>query len=108
LHPGQWLATICFLQSAPTAFANIGYKFYIVFIISTITLWILLYRFFPETAGLSLEEMAQVFGDEVVSDLKDEYLNQLGQDKERRENQAVQGQGGNEKAVSATEIERAV
>ncbi|KAJ9602248.1 hypothetical protein H2200_013368 [Cladophialophora chaetospira] len=67
---GQWLATICFLQSAPTAFANIGYRFYIVFIVCTIALFGIVYRFYPETKGLSLEEMARIFGDEVAVDLE--------------------------------------
>lgn len=34
----QWTATIILLQSAPTDFHNIGYAFYIVFIISNVAL----------------------------------------------------------------------
>jgi hypothetical protein len=65
-NQGQWLATICFLQSARTAFASIGYKFYLVFIFCTIALWFAVYFFFPETQNLSSEEMAKMFGDDVV------------------------------------------
>lgn len=60
---GQWLATICFLQSAPTAFASIGYRFYIVFIVCTIALWVIVYMFYPEVSkacyqnNTSFEEM---------------------------------------------------
>jgi len=54
------------LQSAPTAFANIGYKFYLVFIFCTVALFICVYLFFPETQNLSLEEMAKMFGDDVI------------------------------------------
>lgn len=71
---GQWLATICFLQSAPVAFANIGYRFYIVFIVCTVALFFIVYRWFPETAGRSLEEMAEVFGDDVAVHLDEEIV----------------------------------
>jgi hypothetical protein len=89
----------------------IGYKFYIVFIASTVTLWWLVYIFFPETAGLSLEEMAKVFGDEVVSDFTEEYLVH-----QRRQSVAgtVGASGGEmeytgvEKVAVATESEHAV
>jgi hypothetical protein len=47
---GQWLATIWALQSAPTAFAKIGYKFYLVFIFCTVTLWFTVYFFYPEVS----------------------------------------------------------
>jgi hypothetical protein len=60
------------LQSAPTAFANIGYKFYLVFIACTVTLFFLVYFFYPETQNLSLEEMAKVFGDDVIDSLEQE------------------------------------
>lgn len=53
---------------AATAFANIGWKYYLIFIIVPIVgLPVLFY--FPETKGLSLEEIAAVFGDEVALDL---------------------------------------
>jgi hypothetical protein len=69
---GQWLATICFLQSAPIAFAQIGYRFYIVFIVCTVALFIIIYLWFPETVGKSLEQMAEVFGDDVAVHLDEE------------------------------------
>ncbi len=54
---------IVWLQSAPTAFANIGWKFYLCFIIpgtlGAICMWI----WFPDTNGLPLEEVAAIFGD---------------------------------------------
>ena len=63
------VATICainilWLQVAPTAFATIGYKFYMVFFIpgyvATAVLWFL----YPNTLGMPLEEVAQLFGDQ--------------------------------------------
>ncbi|OAP56584.1 hypothetical protein AYL99_08696 [Fonsecaea erecta] len=57
------LMNIVWLQSAPTAFATIGWKFYLCFIISStigaVVIWIL----FPDTNGLPLEEVAAIFGD---------------------------------------------
>ena len=63
-------------QSAATAFANIGWKFCLVFIIVPACGFPVLWRL-PETKGLSLEEIAIVFGDDdynvydAESDLKE-------------------------------------
>jgi hypothetical protein len=50
--------------AAPTAFANIKWKFYLCFIIpgclSAVMIWVL----FPDTLGIPLEEVAAIFGDE--------------------------------------------
>ncbi|KIX98805.1 uncharacterized protein Z520_05266 [Fonsecaea multimorphosa CBS 102226] len=57
------LMNIIWLQSAPTAFETIGWKFYLCFIIpgtlGAIAMWI----WFPDTNGLPLEEVAAIFGD---------------------------------------------
>ncbi|CAE6537396.1 unnamed protein product [Rhizoctonia solani] len=55
-------------QAAPTAFANIGYRFYALFIALNLCTAIIVWAYFPETKGLSLEEIAVLFGDEVVSE----------------------------------------
>ncbi|KAL1897470.1 hypothetical protein Sste5346_004208 [Sporothrix stenoceras] len=56
------VASIVWLQSAPTAFANIGWKFYIIFIVfdalAAVVIW-----FYPDTRGKPLEEIAVLFGD---------------------------------------------
>lgn len=58
------LTDLVYLQATSTAFANIGWKFFLVFIIisglGAIYLWI----FLVETKGLPLEEMAAIFGDD--------------------------------------------
>lgn len=61
---------LVFTQSAPIAFTNIGWKFYIVFIIISFIGAPVLYFKCPETKGLSLEEIAAIFGDEVAPDLE--------------------------------------
>ncbi|CAK7237143.1 hypothetical protein SCUCBS95973_009861 [Sporothrix curviconia] len=58
------LTGLVYLEVAATAFANIGYKYYLVFIsvcaVGIVWLWIVL----PETTGMPLEEIAAVFGQE--------------------------------------------
>lgn len=58
------LMNIIWLQSAPTAFANIGWKFYLAFIIPGSLGAIAMWLWFPDTKGKPLEEVAAMFGDE--------------------------------------------
>ncbi|KAI1610532.1 MFS transporter [Exophiala viscosa] len=62
---GLFCATIIFLQAAPTAFAAIGWKYYIVFIVITTLIGIVVFFYFPETKGRSLEDIGELFGDSV-------------------------------------------
>ena len=62
------VATICainilWLQTAPTAFATIGYKFYMVFFIPGFIAATILWFYYPNTLGVPLEEVAKIFGD---------------------------------------------
>jgi len=54
---------IIWLQSAPTAFKNIGWKFYLCFIIPGFIGATVMWFYFPNTNGLPLEEVAVIFGD---------------------------------------------
>lgn len=51
----------------PIAMAAIGWKYYIVWDIWLVCQTCIVYFCFPETHGLALEEVAQVFGDALVS-----------------------------------------
>jgi MFS family permease len=82
---GLFVATIIFLQVAPTAFAAIGWKYYLVFLFLTTVIGIFIYFCYPEviltphslccldtnhcfssqTNQLSLEQIGELFGDKV-------------------------------------------
>lgn len=55
-----------YLEAAPTALAVIGWKYFLLFICLTFVNTIIVWKVFPETKGLSLEEIGEVFGDEVA------------------------------------------
>lgn len=60
------LTDLVYLQATSTAFANIGWKFYLLFIIISGLGTIFVWWFLPETKNIPLEEMAKLFGDEVA------------------------------------------
>ncbi|OQV06735.1 hypothetical protein CLAIMM_11266 isoform 1 [Cladophialophora immunda] len=57
------LANVIFLTVAPTAFANIGWRYYLVFIILSGISAIVIFFVWPDTRGVPLEEIAALFGD---------------------------------------------
>jgi hypothetical protein len=87
------LTDLVYLQATTTAFANIGWRFYLVFIIicgvgvvgayfvSCYASLLTLHsanappQLLPETKGIPLEEMARIFGDDVVVTLDDVHIN---------------------------------
>ncbi|KAK5046457.1 hypothetical protein LTR84_008260 [Exophiala bonariae] len=67
---GLFTATLIYTQTAPVAFADVGWKFYILFIILPLIGAGLMWHFFPETKLLSLEEIGRLFGDYVAMDIR--------------------------------------
>ncbi|KIX09800.1 uncharacterized protein Z518_00881 [Rhinocladiella mackenziei CBS 650.93] len=65
---GLFVMTTIYTSAAGTAFNNIGYRYYIVFIVITSAMLPLIIWKFPETKGLSLEEIGALFGDRVALD----------------------------------------
>ncbi|KAH6974567.1 MFS transporter [Ilyonectria sp. MPI-CAGE-AT-0026] len=63
---GLFVSTIIFLQSAPSAFTNVGWKYYLAFIAMSTVMFFVVWLYFPETKGKSLEDIAEVFGDNVT------------------------------------------
>ncbi|KAJ7500333.1 general substrate transporter [Mycena galericulata] len=53
-------------QVSPIGMARLQYKFYILFVVTNIVNGLVVFFFFPETKGKSLEEMDAVFGDQVI------------------------------------------
>jgi hypothetical protein len=53
-----FLATIPFLEAAPTAFANVGWKYYILFILLTLINVLTIWFYFPEVSYLKLYKAA--------------------------------------------------
>jgi sugar porter (SP) family MFS transporter len=51
-------------QCTPTAIANLGWKFFLVFICITFVTTNVIYWYFPDTQGKTLEEIALLFGDD--------------------------------------------
>jgi len=58
------LSQIIWSQAAPTAFANIGWKYYIFFIVFAALGSVVSLLFFPNTLHKPLEETAAMFGDD--------------------------------------------
>ncbi|OKL56107.1 hypothetical protein UA08_08684 [Talaromyces atroroseus] len=67
---GLFVGSTTLLTAAPTAFARIGWKFYLVMTVCTVISTIFI-CFWPETKGLPLEEIAAKFGEKVTVQLND-------------------------------------
>lgn len=81
-----FLSTIAYLEAAPTAFAQVGWKYYLLFIILTAINIPLVWYYFPETKGLTLEEIGEKFGDEVavrITNITDDERKHLNETIER-------------------------
>ncbi|OCT46100.1 hypothetical protein CLCR_00414 [Cladophialophora carrionii] len=68
---GLFAFSLIYTMCAPVAFNNIGWKYYLIFIIVPLFGATIMYLFYPETKGLALEEVAAKFGDEVAINITD-------------------------------------
>lgn len=59
-----YLSSEVTLVAAPVAMNAIGWRFYLVLIVPSVVYIAIIYFFFPETKGRTLEEMGALFGDE--------------------------------------------
>ncbi|KAH7112107.1 general substrate transporter [Dendryphion nanum] len=60
------LINIIFNQVSPLAFSEVGYKYYSLFICTNLVGAVVVFFVFPETKGKTLEEIAHIFGEEVI------------------------------------------
>ncbi|CAK7203429.1 hypothetical protein SEUCBS139899_006163 [Sporothrix eucalyptigena] len=67
-----FMGTLTYTTPAALAFKNIGWRYYMVFFGCNIVSSIVIYFFLPETKGKTLEEMGDLFGDEVVVHMADD------------------------------------
>lgn len=58
----SWLSNFVIVLITPVAFNSIGYRYWIVYAVINAAIVPTIYFLFPETTGLSLEEMDEVFG----------------------------------------------
>ncbi|ODN86318.1 glucose transporter [Cryptococcus wingfieldii CBS 7118] len=61
VNMAAWISNFMIGQVSPKAFADIGWKYYLVFCVCSFTNAITFYLFFPETRGRTLEEMDMYF-----------------------------------------------
>ncbi|KAA1066509.1 hypothetical protein PGT21_031913 [Puccinia graminis f. sp. tritici] len=57
----NWIFNFIIVLITPIAFENIGYKTYIIFAVTNFFIFPVVYFFFPETAGRTLEEIDEIF-----------------------------------------------
>ncbi|KIX04834.1 uncharacterized protein Z518_05705 [Rhinocladiella mackenziei CBS 650.93] len=80
---------LAYSTPASSAFSAIGWKYYMVFVAVTVPAVIAIWKLFPETKGLTLEEIGQKFNDPVSLTFEDaaarnletsERIDKMGQD----------------------------
>jgi len=88
----SWLANFMIGQVSPKAFANIGWKYYLVFTVCSFSNAVVFWLFFHETKGRTLEEMDHLLrtANIIVPLSKVEVL-----DAKARERQFAQGERRN-------------
>ncbi|KEZ41756.1 hypothetical protein SAPIO_CDS6731 [Scedosporium apiospermum] len=77
------LTDVVWLQAAPTALENIGWKFYMCFICPAILMSLWIYFFAPDTWGVPLEEVAAMFGDRDELYYADEHVEKNDEETEK-------------------------
>jgi len=74
-----YLMQVCFSVPAATAFQNIGSLYFVVFTVLCAFTTVVAYFTFPETKGLTLEEINMKFGDHVEITFNDIRVNEIEQ-----------------------------
>ncbi|KAI7283636.1 general substrate transporter [Hortaea werneckii] len=67
----NWICNFIIVYNTPPAIQNIGYRTYIIFAVLNTTWLPIMYFFFPETKGLALEDVDQLFLEKNGQDIED-------------------------------------
>jgi hypothetical protein len=62
----NWCLNLLFAQCAPIALANLGFRFFYFFFAFNLVAATCYVLFYPETKGKTLEQMDELFGDQLV------------------------------------------
>jgi len=62
----NWCLNLLFAQTAPIALSNMGFKFFYFFFAFNIVAAACYFLLFPETKGKTLEQIDELFGDQLV------------------------------------------
>jgi hypothetical protein len=57
---------LIFAQFTPSALDSVGFKYFYVFFVMNLIAMLCYYFFFPETKGRTLEQIDELFGDQLV------------------------------------------
>ncbi|KAK5714929.1 hypothetical protein LTR15_010345 [Elasticomyces elasticus] len=62
----NWILNLIFAQFSPIALASVGFRYFYVFFVFNLCAVICYIFLYPETAGRTLEQMDELFGDQLV------------------------------------------
>ncbi|CAO2654537.1 Nn.00g112700.m01.CDS01 [Neocucurbitaria sp. VM-36] len=62
---------IVVVQITPLALQSISWRFFLIFLVANVAFVVILYVFYPETKGKTLEEMSALFGDQVAETIEE-------------------------------------
>ncbi|KAK8052602.1 hexose carrier protein [Apiospora rasikravindrae] len=62
----NWAVNLIFAQFTPAALATIGFRYFYVFFALNLVAFLCYWLFYPETKGRTLEQMDELFGDQLV------------------------------------------
>lgn len=62
----NWSFNLIFAQISPNALSKLGFRYFYVFFAMNLAAFVCYWFFFPETKGKTLEQMDELFGDQLV------------------------------------------